>query len=773
MITWSARAEGASAQNGEAVGNNLGVRWELATPLGISTDPASDAWNSGHVTDVLALDEGGSGLLVGTHTGGLWLITSGGTIPVSDSWDCPDISCLALGPDNARHVYAGTVHGQIYETASGAAVPLLDWHPIDRPLPSDAGSVQRILVLPRHRRIVALCSGGIFWSHTSGSVWIGPPWPGRKRARYVWYRATGLSGCYDGAIAAIRYRERPGQDDLDFVTIVAGATSGGAWVGGWSGDDLHFEQALNLATATSTSVASSDLRANRVYAASSLGDGRLGGFWQSDDGGLTWALVPAQNRDGDFLLNVAGGQGTQWNNCVSVMPDRPEVVVLGWNQTFASADEGRTWTQLTATGHLHSDVHALRFGAAGLRPGIALYIASDGGVAETDMEAVARLAADGPGAGQPAYRSNLNRNLPTIQLYATSNAPDRIFSGNLAVSIRGDGFVLAGSQDNGSLFARADGVAPWLRTAEGDGSASAVWGDDLFDNLVFGPLDLQHQIRDPANDRFTGVQPPPIGRGGTSSLTPLCLDPVRRPSYRNDNGELMVQVAGAAAQAGQQSGVYGLFEATDQPNSYYWLWLGDVPGSPSISAVASVTGSMVWVGTSGAKIFALDSSGQTPPVETPVASRPKASPTDPAPTGSWIMRIATIQDGRAYAIVSAVYATGNPISYVIRLDGLSWVDTGWAPALGSHAADGLAYGLEVVPHQRADLVFVSSDTQVYASVDKARTWQVVSDGLPARVHGADLRFGYRRRPDPGGTWLYLATFGRSLWRASMDHLDVP
>jgi hypothetical protein len=102
------------------------------------------------------------------------------------------------------------------------------------------------------------------------------------------------------------------------------------------------------------------------------------------------------------------------------MPDRPEVVVLGWNQTFASADEGHTWTQLTATGHLHSDVHALRFGAAGLGPGMALYLASDGGVAETDMEAVARLAADGPAAGQPAYRSNLTRRGPALRLPASS-----------------------------------------------------------------------------------------------------------------------------------------------------------------------------------------------------------------------------------------------------------------------------------------------------------------------------------------------------------------
>jgi hypothetical protein len=751
------------------VANNLGVRWELATPLGISVNADVDAWNSGHVTDVLPLDDGAAGLVVATHTGGVWLVTSGGTTALSDRWDCPDIQCLALGPDNARHVYAGTAHGQIYETTAGAVAPLLEWKPIDRPLPDDAGSVQRILVLPRHRRLVALCSGGVFWSRTSGSLWAGPKWPGRHRARYVWYRATGVGGCYDGAVAAVRDIERPGQDDLEYVTIVAGASSGGIWVGGWTGDDLQFERTLDLPTAAASSVAASDLRAARVYAATSLGDGTFGGFWRSDDGGLNWSLVLAMDRDGTQLRNLAGGQGDQWNNCVTVMPDRPEVVVLGWHDTFATADEGRTWTALSVADHLHSDVHALRFAANGLNPGMALYIGSDGGVAEVDGEGLARLAADG--AGQPGVRSELNRNLPTLQLYATSNAPDRIFAGNLAVSTQGDTFVLAGSQDNGSVFARADGGAPWLRVAGGDGSASGTWGDDLFNNLIFGPLDVQHQVRDPATDRFTPPTAVPIDAGG--SLTPQLIEPVRRPAYRNGNGDLMVQIAGAAASATQQSGVFGLFASTAVRGSFYWQWLGDLPGSPTISAVASVTGHMVWVGTSGARIFSLDSSGKTAPVETPVPPPTKASPFQPAPTGIWVMRIATIRDGRAYAIVSAVYANENPASYVIRLDGLQWVKCGWAPSLGSHKADGLAYGLEVVPQQRADPVFVSTDRDVFASVDDGLTWQQVTDGLPARVHGADLRFGYRRRPPAGGTWLYLATFGRSLWRASMDHLDLP
>lgn len=57
---------------------------------------------------------------------------------------------------------------------------------------------------------------------------LGPKRPG---VRYGWHEAVEIDGqsggFFDGTVAATRDIERPGQDDLNFVTIVAGASAGG------------------------------------------------------------------------------------------------------------------------------------------------------------------------------------------------------------------------------------------------------------------------------------------------------------------------------------------------------------------------------------------------------------------------------------------------------------------------------------------------------------------------------------------------------------------
>ena len=136
------------------------------------------------------------------------------------------------------------------------------------------------------------------------------------------------------------------------------------------------------------------------------------------------------------------------------------------------------------------------------------------------------------------------------------------------------------------------------------------------------------------------------------------------------------------------------------------------------------------------------------------------------------MRIATTRDGVAAATLTASYGTNTFSTDVLRLDGLHWSNAGWTPASGTSSWDKVIFGLEVVPRDRADVIFVCTDSQVYATDNGGTVWHVVSDGLPARVHGADLRYGYPGTAGPGrGAFLYLSTWGRSVWRAPMDDLD--
>lgn len=70
------------------------------------------------------------------------------------------------------------------------------------------------------------------------------------------------------------------------------------------------------------------------------------------------------------------------------------------------------------------------------------------------------------------------------------------------------------------------------------------------------------------------------------------------------------------------------------------------------------------------------------------------------------------------------------------------------------------------------MIFACTDSEVYATDNGVTNWHVVSDGLPARAHGADLRYGFPGTARPGrGAYLYLSTWGRSVWRAPMDDLD--
>ena len=263
------------------MGNIMGVVWGLAIGSGILMNEAEDAWHSGHVSDILPLDGGASGLLVAAHTGGVWTATAAGATPLSNGWDQPDINCLAAGPDGPRHVYAGGDDATIYETRSDTVAPLLAWQLIDEPLPASAGNVRRILVLPRHQRMVAVCSGGIYWSMTVPAWLVRGFGQKRSSARYGWHEAIevgGPSGGYfDGTVAATRDIERPGQDDLDFVTIVAGASAGGVWVGRWVergfgrrfGSDLEMRQTFALPATAAPSVCSSQRRPSAAPRAAS------------------------------------------------------------------------------------------------------------------------------------------------------------------------------------------------------------------------------------------------------------------------------------------------------------------------------------------------------------------------------------------------------------------------------------------------------------------------------------------------------------------------
>ncbi|MCX5545579.1 hypothetical protein M3A49_40210 [Paraburkholderia sp. CNPSo 3076] len=786
------------------------VRWELANSLGIQIDNAADAWHSGHVTEILDLVADDL-LVVATQTGGVWSVDPnyGGAHPLSDTWDDPDISCLAFGPDGTVHLFAGS-SGQlptsptrsistIRETDVGTAAPLANWNPIDAQLPSGAGSITRIAVLPRARRIVVACnklltddSGGIFWSIIPESS-LGPAPP--PRPPYLWHKARVRGGPNDGFYDVTFATLTDGTplssvEVLDQVTVVAGAMSQGIYVGQWNAvGDLVLQPVQQtsstnpnitvLSTAGACSVAACAVHPNRAYAACAASDGTLLQILRSGDGGRVWEACPftlAGSTVFGGIQSAAGDQGNAWNNRIAVAPDIFSVVAFGWQSAgpFLSTDAGQNWIQVTDPVHLHSDLHALLFTRLRGSVDLMLCVGSDGGVASINVDQFLK-------GGGPEARSNFNHNLPTLQLYSNLI---RQFYGSIAAAPLQQRLVAAGAQDHGNLCnnlalgstSPTTGLPepqPWTHVDYGDGGWVAFITDGaLLHNINSGPI-AATVINPPLGPQDFGV----VAVGGTppdpKGIAGATGEIVTHPSYRNTTGDLLLAVAGVG------NIVYGLY--TDHtlwpppplsilgtfPMRHYWNVLATLPVGVVAGAFASFDGVSVFVGTwNDGRMFQVDSAQGTV-VELPVVL-PQPSPGNPM-TGGSVIRIVAFSDAVLFAILDGASAKLNPAvtaNYILQLDS---ANARWVPTPGAGLPNEPLFGLETVEVPRSRVphaLFVCTDDQVYISRDDGQTWQGASLNLPSRPHCGDLRFCV----GPNGGVLYLGTFGRSMWQAPIVSL---
>lgn len=774
--------------------NDPRIRWELPSPHGVLMDETQDAWWSGHVEDVLELDGGESGLLVATHTGGVWVVaTNNSVVPLSNDWDIPDISTLAAGPDGPRHFFAGggkviehnlldvppslpEMEGIIYESDASDPVPLLAWKPVDAPLPKSAGKVNSLLVLRRHRIILAACERGLYWSAIPASAaqrgCLAPPLPSPPaREPYRWRRASevkvGQGGYFSVVAGSLSGRtESPGEEDLSRVSIIAGGLAAGVFIGRWEAGNVltgkpanfHLERVsvvdpqvgdvtgIAFLSTGASSVAVCERFPQYLYAACSETDGRFKMVIRSRDGGRRWEMtgfkLEASARSKD-VRGVAGDQGNGWNNCIGVMPSAPEVVAFGWIPgIFLSRDGGRKWRLIEGATHLHPDVQVVRFKPTTVDDKHYLYAGSDGGLALVDLDEFAAT-------GKVVARSNFNRLLPTIQCYSTFPVP-RQFYGTLAASRVDRGWVSTGTQDNGNLYCNLPAGAPWLQLDGGDGGWNAFLEDGaLVRNVLDNPVTSAH--RQPAGIVGKGpipvTVPPPGDPNGPKSPVG---DIVRRPRFRNEGGFLMYAVAGL------KSDIYGLFTDAPHPMSYHWELLGTLPDGLTAACLTSHTGATVFVGATTGRMFALDSRRGTF-LELPVVL-PKPTPSKPQ-KGGLPCRITTLSDTSAFAILNG---TDQKNSYVLRLDGLKWTP----PLCAGLPAGQFFYGIEGVLQEERQVVFAATDDRVYMSEDAGDYWVPASANLPRRPHCADLRVAIDREE----AWLYLSTFGRSVWRARLHHV---
>ena len=761
------------------------VHWDLANPFGIVIDEALNTFWSGRVFDMLELDGGDAGVLVASETGGAWFVDDGGdAFPLSNDWTNPDLDCLAAGPDGPRHFFAAGRGGLIYETDASHTAPLLNWSPIQSPLPGATIAtaaapvpgfrVHDLAVMPNQRILLAATNTGLYWAKIPET----PPWwcvlaklgPNKgARPSYQWNRAdeedVGQGGYFSLALTSLtQSNQRVAEAALESIGVVAGGLSSGLFIGRWAAGKLTLTRPVvtwpgvgeitdveSRLTGGPTSVATCESFPRTVYAASAQASGRMQAFLTSTDGGQRWDLTNGEVTlaSGPQDVRVAAGDQGVSNNCIAVDPAEPGVVAFGWQAgTFVSPDAGKSWVLVDGSVH-HDDIHVLRFKPPAPDGRRLLYIGGDGGLAQVD--------ANDALAGKPVVaRSDYNRRLTTMQFYSTWVT--RQFYGTTSVSPTGGGHVSAGVQDNGNItcLLRAS-TTPWIRLDDGDGGWNGIVADSGLVRNALDTTNLPASAVKQASATSTGfvgqdivpiVVPLPVDKAGM--VSPMA-DVVRRPAYHNAAGQRMFAVGSKGTE------VYGLFQAGPE-QTYQWERLGSAPASLGAGAVASFSGRTVMVAEGAGRIFALDSKNGSSVEITVVLPVPASGVKH---TGGGVPRIVMLAENIGFAVLNS---TSLKLNYVLRLDGLRWI----VPLSAGLPMDAAFYGLDAFLRRDGSVVvFAATDDAVYMSEDAGEHWVKASAGLPRRVHCADLRVGVVDNVP----WVVMGTFGRSLWRAELRWLD--
>jgi hypothetical protein len=732
--------------------DNPVVQWQQADVSNIDVDPMnSGAWHAGRVTDILTLDDNG-GLVVATDSGGVWAIPFiGPAQPLSDTWSTLNMRSLAFGPDNPRHIYAGAMQDSdrvtseiLWETDTSAADPLSNWRPINVPSPCD--SIARIVVDRESRRIVVACTLNIWWSQIPASPSAQGTYNWKEAVLDPSNEAFQFSGLALGPMTSQGHQ---------IVASVWGTQSsapvghGIIFHGNWSNGDLIFTRAsvpVNSFTLSlgRTTVASCTNNPFLMYAVAEAGgstisspfmsDGEIAYVWKSGDGGQHWDIT-----------NVPSGAGPRGfhNNAITISPDCG-TVALGWQAgPFVSSNAGGSWVPLQDPGgHLHADVEALSFAPS---DSTFLYIGSDGGVA----------SAAGIQKPSPVFASFYNHHLYNLQLY------------RMTASWQTTGLVAEALQDNGVVYAQLPGR--WQPLIGGDGINSAFLshppvltaGNDILLDGIWGggnnPPWNWAQSDGNINPVFalSGQQTIPLGTDpdGVADGTAVksILGVVRNPAFRNSAQQLMYAVTESNAT------IYGLF-ANDDGSGIHWENLGSIGADQDVTALASYDGTHIFIGTVLGTIYRLNS-----PYGGPAAQLTVNIP-DPnlLPNIENETLIEPLPE-TAFASVSSHGITPGVHAHVLA----------WTPETQSwNALDGglpSDFSFKAVAYEDFGAMglgnlYVATASHVFVTYNLGQSWFTVSDGLPAACQARDLRIAIQ--PD-GKKYLYLATFGRSLWRASL------
>ncbi|KAH7333507.1 hypothetical protein BKA65DRAFT_553866 [Rhexocercosporidium sp. MPI-PUGE-AT-0058] len=715
------------------------LQWSLANPFGIQLDANSNTWVAGNVRDVLS---NGEATIVATDSGGVWLINHypGARFPdtypaecLSNDWLDTQMSTLAFGPDNKTVIFAagesaGTIYVLTFQVILGGLKHVGTTKIV---FPFYVGGVIKLVVQKNPRVLIAACGLGIFWSVIPSNV--------DSVTSYSWIAASGLT---TGAYSSIALG--PG-------TSVIAAASGGGPVGGTNHYGIftgQWDTGRTRLSFTAATIIGIDITAMlRTLIASCSSDRRIAYA-------LVGGMIPPKppNRDGimAILASLDGGQTwrkmtvpseddghDQWRvNCLDVNPLNSKVVAVGSsNGPWISKDGAATWTQLA---NHHVDLHCIYFPGREYDAN-AFFVGSDGGLALM--------------AGNGTIKSEYNIQLANLQMYNLDGDASETVSG----------LYVAGLQDNGNLYCVADSaVAPrdqsWFQLDAGDGGINRLLPTNQVLRYNNTLIDLNSRI-EVGNvvrvARWNGRAFPsgigdiipvdnlPLGERG---LGYPIMEVVQSPSYRR-NRELMWAVgAGQAGPIAQK--LWGLF-ADDNGNGMHWTLIADV--GTDIASVTSLDGNLIIYGTRDGYISFCDTASGNLSSMALSTSLTTAARLNKGP----IVQLLIHRNNSMLALHSSL----GPL----RFAGTAWdiVPTNALSNFWSIQADWT---------QEPPTLYGTTGTSVFSTIDNGATWTNDSAGLPVTPNCNDLRLVTQQ---DGAKYLYVSTWGRSLWRAKLDAGSTP
>jgi hypothetical protein len=725
------------------------VQWYQPTLSGILRDDNQQAWHAGRVNDMLPLDDLQT-IYLATDSGGIWHMYGYG-VPdqISDriladptKSGLPKTNCLAFSPDSNYQFYAGCQgKGGLYQFGvNNINLQLIEINDVNGHS-IETGDIIKIVILKHTRKIVLACKNGVFWSDVP---------IGNNRFKSFTKVSTLIEP--DGAVSSFPEGAYSGLAIGPNNSIMVAAWGSdpnkrlyGLFYGNWlDGQNLVMRRAriygdVDEKKMYRTSVASCDSQPMIAYAVVSKSSSDEDKEWmycvlRTTNGGADWLRittnvidmsVPLESKDPD----VAGGQGN-YNNCIAVCPHDSAIVAIGWrNGPYISKDRGYNWyrhTDSTST-HLHEDIHGLCFNP--FNPsGRTLYICSDGGLAITkDLG--------------DTFSTYANRQLSDLQF--------RSFSASPTIS----GLIAGSTQDNGNIYCILDpnltsAEQPWRTLEEGDGeSCRFISTGHLLrynNTLTLNHREYGIMVRvaswNPNTRQFEGGSINDVipVDGTNDGLADPILEAISSPVFQLDNQIMLAIGAGL-------HDVYGLF-ANPDGSHMHWRHLTFVNGSDNITSIGSADGNTVFIGTSSAFIYSCNTrDGTTTSMVVPQALKFNGS----------IYKLLI----RGPNMIFAIHSLGKILHY----DDNQWKIFPGPP-------DEVLKKLELPSIMSLDIdpttnkLFAATRDQVYSTIDNGATWKRASWGLPANSQCNELHF----IESDGKRFLYLSTWGRSIWRAGLS-----